>query len=1076
MKNNYTITHCHTMFSNGVTNIDSVTTYEQYIDRAKELGMKAIAITEHGNCFEHYKKFKYCKEKGVKYIHGVEIYLTETIEEKIKDNYHCCLYAKNYEGFLEINKLMSLSFNRKDNHYYYAPRISFDELFNTSDNILVATACIGGVFKSDNQSTKDKYIKFLNENKHRCFLEIQHHLDKSQIEHNKNMLELHNKTGIPLILSTDTHALNETHAKGRKVLQKAKGIFFGDESEWDITLKTYDELINMMKKQNIIPLNKVYESLENTNKLADIIEEYDFDTSHKYPKLYDDSEKVFMSKIKEGILKRGINKYPNYDIYKKRILEELDVYKKVKAIDYMLLQTKIIEDAKEKGGVKHGYGRGSVCGSIIAYLLGITEMDAIKYNLNFFRFLNPSRVTNADIDVDFCEEDRNWIVNYLFNMEKINTAHIITFNTVADKGAIRDVCRALYDNKESNEYLKISNYICENFEAKEEELRKEYPDVFEYVDIIKGTIVSIGSHPSGFLVSDLEINETIGLCTLSGNDNCVTQLSMKPLDTLFYVKLDVLGLDSIGQINKTCELAKIERLTPDNIDLYDDNVWLSIRKDTTCIFQMESEMAHKYFETITEESVLNKIKCSIPNISMFDLFMFICGAIRPAGENFRDNACNGIVKDNGIPELNELLFDTMGYLLLQEQIMQFLVKFCGYSDAESDNVRRAIAKKGDTTPMLKEIETRFLEYTPNKYNVNLERAREIIQPFLLDIKSASGYGFSANHNNPYSLTGYISGYLRHYYPLEFLTVAFNINTNNQEKTSKIIDYANKNGIKINNPQYKYSKGEYFFDKETNSIYKGVGSIKNLNNNVGDALYELANNEYNNIIDLLVDIQEKTSCNSRQLETLIKLDYFKVFGNAKRLLETYKCFQLLYGKKSPKKATMSKNIDNENILNIIALNSEPTESTYKNLNWYNCLIDIFNATPNVDLKLQEKLQFQNEVLGYINYTEKTLDKRYVLITSVDTKYSPKVTTYCLQTGATATFKISKRTFKGDLELKENDFIYIGKASKKFGHKKVGEKTDSKGNIKPVFEEDQTKLEWWLDNYYKVDIDEVLESER
>ena len=154
---NYVITHLHSDFSNGITNIDSVTKYTEYVDFAKEQNMKAIAFTEHGNIFEWYKKKCYCEDNGIKYIHGVEAYLTETLDERIRDNYHCCLYAKNYEGFLELNKLISKSFNRKDNHFYYVPRITFKELYNTSDNIIITTACIGGVFKSDNIKLKSKF-------------------------------------------------------------------------------------------------------------------------------------------------------------------------------------------------------------------------------------------------------------------------------------------------------------------------------------------------------------------------------------------------------------------------------------------------------------------------------------------------------------------------------------------------------------------------------------------------------------------------------------------------------------------------------------------------------------------------------------------------------------------------------------------------------------------------------------------------------------------------------------------------------------------------------------------------------
>lgn len=1004
---NYTILHLHSDLSNGVTNIDSVTKFTEYIDRAKELDMKALAFTEHGNVFEYYKKHSYCKQKGIKYIHGIEMYVTESTTDKVRDNYHCCLYALNYEGFLEINKLSTISFNRNDGHYYYSPRITFEELYNTSNNVAISTACIGGVFKTNNKDLKVEFTKFLARNKHRCFLEIQHHLDEKQIKHNKLMYEISKGFNIPMLVATDTHALNETHSKGRTVLQKSKDIYFDDESGWDITMKSYDDLIDFFKKQNAIPMDKILEALENTNKLADMVEEYDFDASHKYPKLYKNSFDVFLAKIREGIVNRGIDKLPNYKEYQDRIIEEIDVYVKVNAVDYMLLQAKIIEDAKSIGGVQHGYGRGSVTGSIIAYLLNITEMDSVKYKLNFFRFLNPSRVTNADIDCDFGEEDRAWVRNYLFNMNGITAVDIITFNTIALKGSIRDVCKALYFAKDDTRtYLKIANYICDNVEIHENRMREEYPEIFKYVDIINGTIVSVGSHPSGVLVSDLEIDKLIGLCTLSGNPNYVTQLSMKPLDALFYVKLDVLGLDSINIINETCRLANIERLTPDNIDIYDNGVWKDIREDTTAIFQMESSMAHKYFKDITRKDVIEKIKKSIPNIRMFDLFMFICGAIRPAGENFRDDASNGIIKDNGFEELNEFLHSTLGYLLLQEQIMQFLVKFCGYSDAESDNVRRAIAKKGDTTPMLKEIEERFLEYTPRVYNVDLEKAKEIIKPFLLDIKSASGYGFSENHNNPYSLTGYSQGWLRHYYPLEFITSCLNIWSSKEDKVIRVTEYANKKGITINPPKFRYSKGKYHPNKDNNSIYKGIGSIKYCNESIGNELYALRDKKYNNFVELLDDISNNTSIDNRQIDILITLNYFSEFGKRGKLLNIVKLYNSIKNKKQFKKDNLP---CSEELIR--KYSEKETEKMYTKVNVVGLLNDMIPTIEDTDISIRSIFEAELEYVGYISFSDGNYKDNIAVISDINENKWGSVfaTLYYLNNGKTESVKINKKYY-------------------------------------------------------------------
>ena len=221
---NYTIFHLHSHFSNGTTNIDSITDYKDYIDKAKAVGMKAIGFSEHGNVFSWLHKKEYAEKNGLKYLHCMEAYVTEDLTEKQRDNYHCVLIARNYEGVLEINKLSSKSFNREDGHFYYMPRITFDELVNTSDNVIVTTACLGGILHNGNDNLKDRFIRFLQENRNRCFLEIQHHNDTEgeQRAYNSYLYSLSEKINVPLVAGTDTHALNDEHMDGRRILRNQK--------------------------------------------------------------------------------------------------------------------------------------------------------------------------------------------------------------------------------------------------------------------------------------------------------------------------------------------------------------------------------------------------------------------------------------------------------------------------------------------------------------------------------------------------------------------------------------------------------------------------------------------------------------------------------------------------------------------------------------------------------------------------------------------------------------------------------------------------------------------------------------
>ena len=247
---NYTILHLHTMLSNAVTNIDSVDTYKNFINKASECGMKALAFSEHGNVLGWTSKKKEIEAHNMKYIHAEEFYVTENLNDKIRDNYHCLLIAKNYDGVLELNKLSTISFNRNDNHFYYQPRISYDELVNTSDNIIICTACLGGILSKGHKDLKNKFFNFIRKHKDRCFFEIQHHQSADQKKYNKILYDIATKYGIRLVMTTDTHALNEQSLKARAIMQKAKNVHFDEEDEFDIVFKTYDELVESCKKQN----------------------------------------------------------------------------------------------------------------------------------------------------------------------------------------------------------------------------------------------------------------------------------------------------------------------------------------------------------------------------------------------------------------------------------------------------------------------------------------------------------------------------------------------------------------------------------------------------------------------------------------------------------------------------------------------------------------------------------------------------------------------------------------------------------------------------------------------------------
>ena len=706
--------------------------------------------------------------------------------------------------------------------------------------------------------------------------------------------------------------------------------------------------------------------------------------------------------------------------------------------------------------------------------------------------MNPHRISLPDIDTDYSERDREWVMNYLFNMEGIDASLIITFNTIALKGAIRDVGRYMKKQNPEKYNNEVIDYICKCVdEDKEDMVREEYKDLFEFVDILNGTVVSIGSHPAGVVVSPVSITKNLGTCMLADNDKPVTMVDMKEVDGLNFIKLDVLGLDTIGIINETCDLLGIDRITPDTVDIYDEKVWESIIKDTTNIFQMESDMAHQYLERITSRESINKIKESHPDIKMFDLFQLVCSMIRPGGANMRDDASKGICKENGIKELDDMLGDTLGYLLLQEQIMQFLVKFCNYTEAESDTVRRAIGKKSGTEDLLPEIERRFLEYAPNKFGLSEDVSKHIIKDTLQTILDCSNYSFSKNHNYPYSFTGYIAGYLRYYYPLEFATACLNTWTQKKKK-DKINDttaYIKKVGITIRPPKFRYSRAEYFMDKDTNSIYKGISSIKYLNKECAEGLYSLKDNKYDTFLDLLIDIYMKNiSVNSRQMGILISIDYFSEFGKSQKLFDILDIFNNIMMKKfKSKKGEVSFNKEgltySKELIEKYSTEKSKEEKykQYKIEDAYGLCNELIKDIDNIEMPSINKIKVYIETMGECDYKFEDYNPCTCIVIEAITKYKTKrIKIYNIATGLIKELKIGEGIFNYQ-PLKSLDVIDIYHLFQKPKKEAITvEVTDKEGNV--VLDENgnpKTKNKWiptgefetWCDQYHLYDEEDI-----
>ena len=965
-ENNYVVYHLHTEQSL----LDSRTNYKDYVDRAVELGQKAIAFTEHGNVFTWVEKKMYCDAKGIKYIHGVECYLTEQLEPKVRDNYHTILLAKNYEGVKEINRLCYIA--SQPDHFYYRPRLSFDEFLGISDNVIKISACLASPLnewrKNHLQYSTSKFADIVL---HYDYLEIQAHDFSEQIQFNTFLMDLSSKTGIPLIAGTDTHSINQYKAECRTMLQYSKNIDFGDEDTFDLTYKSYDELCAMFKKQELD--EEIYlEAINNTNMMADSVEGFELDTSFKYPILYgEQDEQILLERLREKYkdkIAKGIIDKSHAKEYGDKIKEELQVFHKVGMGGFMLFMSEMISWCWENN-IPIGFCRGSVGGSEVAYISDIIDVDPVVWGTMFSRFCNEHRKEIGDIDIDVSPDQRALVYQYIIDRFGVeNTAYILANGTLQSKGAIDDICRALRHKaekvgKDCPYTLKVADEIKKEFEQDEEATRKKYPEVFYYYDGMLGGIISQSQHPAGIIASPINlIDNYSGFINADGQ--VVLPINMEEIHEINLVKYDILGLQNVQIIRDTCRLANIPYPKSNEIDWDDENVWNDMITSPVGIFQFESDYAFKCLQDFKP--------------TMINHMSLVNAAIRPSGESYRERLFNHEVNHNPSEQIDELLKDNNGFLVFQEDVIKFLQDICGLSGSDADNVRRAIGRK--QMDRLQAALPEILEGYCNKSDKPREIAEEEAKTFLQIIEDSSNYMFGYNHSTGYSMIGYTCAMLRYYYPLEFITAFLN-NARTDEDINSGTKFAKEKGFIIKAPKFGHSQNEYVCDKETNTIYKGLDSIKSMQTIAADIMNEIYAQEPKDFIDVLflcesVKIDGKR-INSKSMDILVDIGFFSEYGN----INTLKRIRYWYDKFAKRK-TIKKDGCEDWLIDIIRPNAgKETEKQFSDINKPQLLRDIDNVLPPQDDNIQLLIKKQIELLGYVDVENHQVDMDEYIVQKV-----------------------------------------------------------------------------------------------
>ena len=999
--------------------LDSCTKFTDYVDAAVDLGMRAIAFTEHGKVSSWVKKKKYCDKKGIKYIHGVEIYITEQLEPKVRDNFHTVLLARNEDGIREINSIVSKSFDKE--HFYYTNRISIDEFLSLSSNVITTSACLASPLNKL-PVTHEKYERMVQRYD---YLEIQPHTHPEQVEYNVHLAYLADKYHKPLIAGTDTHSINEYKAECRRLLLKRKHKSYGDEDALDLTFKTYDALVKAFAAQDALPEHLYMQAIQNTVVMSDSIEDFVLDCSLKYPILYGSRDndhaallKTIDRKFDEKI---NIGAIPDSQVenFKAAIEEEVRVFTKIQMDGFILSMSELISWCRENG-IATGPARGSVAGSRVAYITDIIDLNPETWHTVFSRFANEDRVEVGDIDIDCIESDRPKIFEYIigrFGTEK--TARVASYGTINDKGVIDDICGALreyYKEEHPDEPEGLNPYslsaaakIKKAYASDPEKTRAKYPDVFYYFDGLLGTKVSQSVHPAGMVISPVTLADNYGVFDKDG-DLCL-MLDMDEVHDLGLVKYDFLILSNVEIIRNTYAMLGKPYPRSHEIDWYDKNVWDDMIRCPMGIFQMESEFAFQLLKKFKPQSI-------------FDMSL-VTACIRPSGASYREDLIARKPHHNPSAMIDEILAENNGYLVYQEDIIKFLQIICGLTGSEADTVRRGIAKK--EMSILEKMIPRVLEGYCAKSDKAREDAEREANELIKIIEDASSYMFGYNHSVAYCLLGYICAYLRYYHPYEFITCYLN-NASSDEDIKQGTELAEAYGIKIAPPRYGISKDEYFFDEEQKVIAKGVASIPYLSARAANELYRVSKIERpKTFVDLLLTMVGR-GMDARQLDILIKVDFFDRFGNNVELFKIRDMFEFFKGgeAKSVKKTSIKEQWVSDIISQYASSKkkdgSEATSFTFSSPDdVIQCMLrceEYIKRLKLPDLDMKVKIQNSLDILGYVDVaTGKEEDRNRLLITdcmplsdkATGKPWSYRVGTRSLGSGKTARISIKTALF-------------------------------------------------------------------
>ncbi len=889
----FTHLHVHTQFSV----LDGLSKIPDLIKKAKADGMTAVAITDHGNMFGVKSFHVEAKKAGIKPILGCEVYVAQR-GMQIKENkldaagWHLILLAKNRQGYENLMFLVSAAWT---DGYYYKPRIDKELLKKHREGLIALSACLGGEIpdKIVNEGVDkaeealQEYIDIFGKD---LYLELQRHqsgdpeIDRNvyddQVYVNGELVKLAKKYDLKVVATNDAHFINAEDAGAHDRL-----ICIGTARDLDDPNRLRYTQQEWFKTQH--EMREVFadlpEALENTREIVDKVEEYPLD--HKpimpefiIPEPFDNANDYLRHITYQGAEERYKTLTPELQ---ERIDFELETIKNMGFPDYFLIVWDFLEAARNMG-VAVGPGRGSAAGSVVAYCLKITQIDPVQYNLLFERFLNPDRISMPDIDIDFDDDGREKVLHWVsekYGKERV--AHLITFGTMAAKSAIRDVARVqklplseadrLAKMVPERPGVSLQDALKEVPELKKEleEGKPEIQSVIKNAMTLEGSVRNTGTHACGIIIARDHLDKYVPVSTVKESVlDVATQYDGKYIESIGLLKMDFLGLKTLSIIKEALDNIKRSKgieVDIDNVPLDDKETYeLYSRGETTALFQFESDGMKKYLRELKP--------------TRFEDLIAMNALYRPGPMGYIPNF---IARKHGrekieydLPMMEEILKETYGITVYQEQVMLLSRLMAGFTRGQSDSLRKAMGKK-----KIEEMNKLKIEYLNGCKNngISEEKADKIWK----DWEEFAKYAFNKSHATCYSYVSYQTAYLKAHYPAEFMAAVLSRNLNNIDKITFFIKEANRMGIEVLGPDVNESALNFTVNKQ-GIIRFGLAAIKGVGENAAQDIIDERekNGAFQDIFDVVKRVNLK-SVNKRSFEALAKAGAFDTFEDVHR---------------------------------------------------------------------------------------------------------------------------------------------------------------------------------------------------